>query len=152
MARYGMQRSALTHNVAFCAGNQEHGWNDPPQFSYGSQKDSGGPKRNILNKRVHAPQFTGQAHPAVKCYRRLSWFICIYCTCIFGKLFYYMDCIFKAFELIEKWIKLITNLLFCFPSFFFFFLNITSINLYCRTTGFFIFLALLSVIIVLLTS
>uniref|UniRef100_A0A673LP14 Steroid receptor RNA activator 1 n=1 Tax=Sinocyclocheilus rhinocerous TaxID=307959 RepID=A0A673LP14_9TELE len=54
-----MHRSALTHNVAFCAGNQEHGWNDPPQFSYGSQKDSGGPKRNILNKRVHAPQFTG---------------------------------------------------------------------------------------------
>ncbi|XP_043076740.1 steroid receptor RNA activator 1 [Puntigrus tetrazona] len=40
-------------------GNQEHGWNDPPQFSYGLQKDSGGPKRNILNKRVHAPQFTG---------------------------------------------------------------------------------------------
>ncbi|XP_050948387.1 steroid receptor RNA activator 1 [Labeo rohita] len=44
-------------------GNQEHGWNDPPQFSYGLQKDSGGIKRNVLNKRVHAPQFTGQAHP-----------------------------------------------------------------------------------------
>ncbi|XP_077080968.1 steroid receptor RNA activator 1 [Siphateles boraxobius] len=40
-------------------GNQEHGWNDPPQFSYGLQKDPGGPKRNILNKRVHAPQITG---------------------------------------------------------------------------------------------
>ncbi|CAM4672454.1 unnamed protein product [Leuciscus chuanchicus] len=40
-------------------GNQEHGWNDPPQFSYGLQKDPGGPKRNILNKRVHAPQLTG---------------------------------------------------------------------------------------------
>uniref|UniRef100_A0A8C2HXG9 Steroid receptor RNA activator 1 n=1 Tax=Cyprinus carpio TaxID=7962 RepID=A0A8C2HXG9_CYPCA len=39
-------------------GNQEHGWNDPPQFSYGLQKDSGGLKRNLLNKRVHAPQFT----------------------------------------------------------------------------------------------
>lgn len=39
-------------------GNQEHGWNDPPQFSYGLQKDSGGQKRNILNKRVHAPQTT----------------------------------------------------------------------------------------------
>lgn len=45
--------------MAFCAGNQEHGWNDPPQFSYGLQKDSGAPKRNLLNKRVHAPQFTG---------------------------------------------------------------------------------------------
>ncbi|XP_051734202.1 steroid receptor RNA activator 1 [Ctenopharyngodon idella] len=40
-------------------GNQEHGWNDPPQFSYGLQKDTGGPKRNILNKRVHAPQLAG---------------------------------------------------------------------------------------------
>ncbi|KAK7130596.1 hypothetical protein R3I94_015914 [Phoxinus phoxinus] len=40
-------------------GNQEHGWNDPPQFSYGLQKDPGGPKRNLLNKRVHAPQLTG---------------------------------------------------------------------------------------------
>ncbi|XP_016361089.1 steroid receptor RNA activator 1-like [Sinocyclocheilus anshuiensis] len=39
-------------------GNQQHGWNDPPQFSYGLQKDSGGLKRNILNKRVHALQFT----------------------------------------------------------------------------------------------
>ncbi|TRY60047.1 hypothetical protein DNTS_010089, partial [Danionella cerebrum] len=41
---------------SLCTGNHEHGWNDPPQFSYGLQKDSGGQKRNLLNKRVHAPQ------------------------------------------------------------------------------------------------
>ncbi|KAI4889390.1 hypothetical protein NFI96_034075 [Prochilodus magdalenae] len=42
-------------------GNQERGWNDPPQFSYGLQTSAGGPKRNILNKRVPPPQLTGQS-------------------------------------------------------------------------------------------
>uniref|UniRef100_A0A3Q4HP33 Uncharacterized protein n=1 Tax=Neolamprologus brichardi TaxID=32507 RepID=A0A3Q4HP33_NEOBR len=31
-------------------GNQERGWNDPPQFSYGLQMNHG-PQRNLLNKR-----------------------------------------------------------------------------------------------------
>lgn len=35
-------------------GNQERGWNDPPQFSYGLQTAGGG-KRAPLNKRVPAP-------------------------------------------------------------------------------------------------
>ncbi|KAM5172893.1 steroid receptor RNA activator 1 [Mantella aurantiaca] len=35
-------------------GNQEKGWNDPPQFSYGLQM-SGGGKRTPLNKRVPVP-------------------------------------------------------------------------------------------------
>ncbi|CAN2387398.1 Steroid receptor RNA activator 1 [Pristimantis euphronides] len=34
-------------------GNQERGWNDPPQFSYGLQAAGGG-KRTALNKRVPA--------------------------------------------------------------------------------------------------
>ncbi|KAM3925829.1 steroid receptor RNA activator 1 [Leptodactylus fuscus] len=42
-------------------GNQERGWNDPPQFSYGLQT-SGGGKRTPLNKRVPAPL---QGCPAV---------------------------------------------------------------------------------------
>lgn len=42
-------------------GNQERGWNDPPQFSYGMQTSSVGPKRNVLNKRVPPPQLTGQS-------------------------------------------------------------------------------------------
>uniref|UniRef100_H2T2W5 Steroid receptor RNA activator 1 n=1 Tax=Takifugu rubripes TaxID=31033 RepID=H2T2W5_TAKRU len=33
-----------------CTGNQERGWNDPPQFSYGLQ--ARGPQRNLLNKRA----------------------------------------------------------------------------------------------------
>ncbi|KAL6465796.1 hypothetical protein MHYP_G00259290 [Metynnis hypsauchen] len=40
-------------------GNQERGWNDPPQFSYGLQTSAGGTKRNALNKRVPPPQLTG---------------------------------------------------------------------------------------------
>ncbi|XP_041864845.1 steroid receptor RNA activator 1 [Melanotaenia boesemani] len=32
-------------------GNQEQGWNDPPQFSYGLQM-AHGPQRNLLNKRA----------------------------------------------------------------------------------------------------
>ncbi|KAM9846567.1 steroid receptor RNA activator 1 [Aulostomus maculatus] len=32
-------------------GNQERGWNDPPQFSYGLQM-AHGPQRNLLNKRA----------------------------------------------------------------------------------------------------
>ncbi|KAL4659826.1 steroid receptor RNA activator 1 [Arapaima gigas] len=40
-------------------GNQERGWNDPPQFSYGLQTAPGGPKRNLLNKRVAPPQLDG---------------------------------------------------------------------------------------------
>ncbi|KAG8514478.1 Steroid receptor RNA activator 1 [Galemys pyrenaicus] len=37
-------------------GNKERGWNDPPQFSYGLQTHTGGPKRTPLTKRVAAPQ------------------------------------------------------------------------------------------------
>ncbi|XP_037365052.1 steroid receptor RNA activator 1 [Talpa occidentalis] len=37
-------------------GNKERGWNDPPQFSYGLQTQTGGPKRTPLTKRVAAPQ------------------------------------------------------------------------------------------------
>ncbi|XP_051487067.1 steroid receptor RNA activator 1 isoform X2 [Apus apus] len=32
-------------------GNQERGWNDPPQFSYGLQAQAGGPKRTPLTRR-----------------------------------------------------------------------------------------------------
>nr|XP_040036553.1 steroid receptor RNA activator 1 isoform X1 [Gasterosteus aculeatus aculeatus]XP_040036554.1 steroid receptor RNA activator 1 isoform X2 [Gasterosteus aculeatus aculeatus] len=39
-------------------GNQERGWNDPPQFSYGLQM-AHGPQRNLLNKRAAAPAGTG---------------------------------------------------------------------------------------------
>ncbi|XP_036380599.1 steroid receptor RNA activator 1 isoform X2 [Megalops cyprinoides] len=44
-------------------GNQERGWNDPPQFSYGLQTAQGGPKRNLLNKRVAPPQSHGSQTP-----------------------------------------------------------------------------------------
>ncbi|CAB1315887.1 unnamed protein product [Coregonus sp. 'balchen'] len=45
-------------------GNQERGWNDPPQFSYGLQTAAqGGPKRTPLNKRVPPPQLTGSPCP-----------------------------------------------------------------------------------------
>lgn len=37
-------------------GNKDRGWNDPPQFSYGLQTQTGGPKRTPLTKRVAAPQ------------------------------------------------------------------------------------------------
>ncbi|XP_031222231.1 steroid receptor RNA activator 1 [Mastomys coucha] len=37
-------------------GNKERGWNDPPQFSYGLQTQTGGPKRTPLTKRIAAPQ------------------------------------------------------------------------------------------------
>lgn len=37
-------------------GNKERGWNDPPQFSYGLQTQTGGTKRTPLTKRVAAPQ------------------------------------------------------------------------------------------------
>ncbi|MGH0118682.1 UNVERIFIED_CONTAM: hypothetical protein FKN15_027765 [Acipenser sinensis] len=41
-------------------GNQEKGWNDPPQFSYGLQTQAQGvQKRNFLNKRVPPPQLDG---------------------------------------------------------------------------------------------
>ncbi|XP_030602097.1 steroid receptor RNA activator 1-like isoform X1 [Archocentrus centrarchus] len=39
-------------------GNQERGWNDPPQFSYGLQK-AHGPQRNLLNKRPAATSGAG---------------------------------------------------------------------------------------------
>ncbi|KAM6911381.1 steroid receptor RNA activator 1 isoform 1-T1 [Lycodopsis pacificus] len=39
-------------------GNQERGWNDPPQFSYGLQT-SRGPQRNLLNKRAVPPAGAG---------------------------------------------------------------------------------------------
>ncbi|KAF5904780.1 steroid receptor RNA activator 1, partial [Clarias magur] len=41
-------------------GNQDRGWNDPPQFSYGLQTNAGGQKRNLLNKRVPPPQLSAQ--------------------------------------------------------------------------------------------
>lgn len=43
------------------AGNQERGWNDPPQFSYGLQMARGSP-RNVLNKRA-APPLSGAGAP-----------------------------------------------------------------------------------------
>ncbi|KAM3600780.1 uncharacterized protein V6R79_002460 [Siganus canaliculatus] len=42
-------------------GNQERGWNDPPQFSYGLQKAQG-PQRNLLNRRA-APATSGAGTP-----------------------------------------------------------------------------------------
>lgn len=45
-------------------GNQERGWNDPPQFSYGLQTNTGGQKRNLLNKRVPPPQLSAQSPAA----------------------------------------------------------------------------------------
>lgn len=36
-------------------GNQERGWNDPPQFSYGLQAQAGGPRRNLLTRRAPLP-------------------------------------------------------------------------------------------------
>ncbi|XP_054482133.1 steroid receptor RNA activator 1 isoform X2 [Anoplopoma fimbria] len=39
-------------------GNQERGWNDPPQFSYGLQM-ARGPQRNLLNKRAAPPAGPG---------------------------------------------------------------------------------------------
>ncbi|XP_068129068.1 steroid receptor RNA activator 1 [Hyperolius riggenbachi] len=44
-------------------GNQERGWNDPPQFSYGLQA-SGGGKRPPLNKRVPVPLQGSPAAPS----------------------------------------------------------------------------------------
>ncbi|XP_012687979.2 steroid receptor RNA activator 1 isoform X1 [Clupea harengus] len=44
-------------------GNQERGWNDPPQFSYGLQTAQSGPKR-LLNKRVPPPQLSGPQSPS----------------------------------------------------------------------------------------
>ncbi|XP_041657538.1 steroid receptor RNA activator 1 isoform X2 [Cheilinus undulatus] len=43
-------------------GNQERGWNDPPQFSYGLQK-ARGPNKNLLNKRAAPPPAAGSGPP-----------------------------------------------------------------------------------------
>ncbi|XP_059208423.1 steroid receptor RNA activator 1 [Centropristis striata] len=43
-------------------GNQERGWNDPPQFSYCLQK-AHGPQRNLLNKRAAPPAASGVGAP-----------------------------------------------------------------------------------------
>ncbi|XP_042287765.1 steroid receptor RNA activator 1 [Thunnus maccoyii] len=43
-------------------GNQERGWNDPPQFSYGLQMTRG-PQRNLLNKRAAPPASDAGAPP-----------------------------------------------------------------------------------------
>lgn len=43
-------------------GNQERGWNDPPQFSYDLQRAHGPPK-NLLNKRVAPPTTSGNEVP-----------------------------------------------------------------------------------------
>ncbi|XP_072729464.1 steroid receptor RNA activator 1 isoform X1 [Ciconia boyciana] len=36
-------------------GNQERGWNDPPQFSYGLQAQAGGPRQTLLTRRAPPP-------------------------------------------------------------------------------------------------
>lgn len=46
--------SGLTAPFA-AAGNQERGWNDPPQFSYGLQAQAGGSRRTPLTRRAPAP-------------------------------------------------------------------------------------------------
>lgn len=43
-------------------GNQDRGWNDPPQFSYGLQT-ARGPQRNLLNKRVGPQSSSGPGTP-----------------------------------------------------------------------------------------
>ncbi|XP_070773610.1 steroid receptor RNA activator 1 [Enoplosus armatus] len=43
-------------------GNQERGWNDPPQFSYGLQM-AHGPQRNLLNKRAAPPAASDAGAP-----------------------------------------------------------------------------------------
>nr|XP_046266522.1 steroid receptor RNA activator 1 [Scatophagus argus] len=43
-------------------GNQERGWNDPPQFSYGLQM-ARGPQKNLLNRRVAPPAASGVGAP-----------------------------------------------------------------------------------------
>ncbi|XP_029303149.1 steroid receptor RNA activator 1 [Cottoperca gobio] len=43
-------------------GNQERGWNDPPQFSYSLQM-ARGPQRNLLNKRAAPPAALGTVSP-----------------------------------------------------------------------------------------
>uniref|UniRef100_A0A8C3QS25 Steroid receptor RNA activator 1 n=1 Tax=Cyanoderma ruficeps TaxID=181631 RepID=A0A8C3QS25_9PASS len=48
-------------------GNQERGWNDPPQFSYGLQAQAGGSRRTPLTRRAPAPPAgapPGQPHGA----------------------------------------------------------------------------------------
>ncbi|XP_022625140.1 steroid receptor RNA activator 1 isoform X1 [Seriola dumerili] len=45
-------------------GNQERGWNDPPQFSYGLQM-AHGPQRNPLNKRAAPPASGAGAPPPI---------------------------------------------------------------------------------------
>ncbi|KAK2827911.1 hypothetical protein Q5P01_018945 [Channa striata] len=45
-------------------GNQERGWNDPPQFSYNLQM-ARGPQRNVLNKRAVPPASGAVASPAI---------------------------------------------------------------------------------------
>lgn len=45
-------------------GNQERGWNDPPQFSYGLQM-AHGPQRNLLNKRPPPAMTSGAGAPPV---------------------------------------------------------------------------------------
>ncbi|XP_068600315.1 steroid receptor RNA activator 1-like [Brachionichthys hirsutus] len=45
-------------------GNQERGWNDPPQLSYGLQMAHGPPK-SLLHKRVAPPEASGVGAPPV---------------------------------------------------------------------------------------
>ncbi|KAL0993864.1 hypothetical protein UPYG_G00114880 [Umbra pygmaea] len=59
-----MTASMEAEDLYIKPGNQERGWNDPPQFSYGLQTAAqGGPKRAPLNKRVPPPQLTGSPCP-----------------------------------------------------------------------------------------
>ncbi|KAM9348664.1 steroid receptor RNA activator 1 [Symphorus nematophorus] len=45
-------------------GNQERGWNDPPQFSYGLQM-ARGPQRSLLNKRAAPAAASGAGAPPI---------------------------------------------------------------------------------------
>uniref|UniRef100_A0A4W3GX40 Steroid receptor RNA activator 1 n=1 Tax=Callorhinchus milii TaxID=7868 RepID=A0A4W3GX40_CALMI len=55
------QLACLRIKPSLLSGNQERGWNDPPQFSYGLQTQAQtGQRKNILNKRVVPPQLGSQ--------------------------------------------------------------------------------------------
>ncbi|KAM6358191.1 steroid receptor RNA activator 1 isoform 3-T3 [Alca torda] len=68
----GTPHPGLTVPLA-ATGNQERGWNDPPQFSYGLQAQAGGARRTALTRRPlpppagappGAPPESGSAAPA----------------------------------------------------------------------------------------
>lgn len=57
-------------------GNQERGWNDPPQFSYGLQM-SRTPQRTLLNKRA-APPVSGERHVPSGPHLVYTWSDCVH--------------------------------------------------------------------------